>query len=126
MMPDKKTIAPMGIAKRKQRGKQEDLWIAHTESSSALGHSFGKTALTRKELQTIELISLGYENDDIAAHFHTTRQAVKSMLHRVYLKLGAVNRVHAVGICFRKGWLTTGTKQRTRWENDGRKKSAAS
>ena len=30
----------MAMGTRKQREKQEDLWIAHTELASALGHPF--------------------------------------------------------------------------------------
>lgn len=61
--------------------------------------------LTEKELRLLELLSYGYENGDIAEHFHTSLQAVKNMLRTINLKLGADNRTHAVAISFRNGWL---------------------
>ena len=61
--------------------------------------------LTEKELHLLELLSYGYENGDIAEHFHTSLQAVKNMLRTINLKLGADNRTHAVAISFRNGWL---------------------
>ena len=61
--------------------------------------------LTLKELQLLELLSYGYENGDVANHFHTSLQAVKNMLRTINLKLGADNRTHAVAICFRNEWL---------------------
>ena len=64
-----------------------------------------KTILTSKELKVLELLSYGYENRDIAAHFRTSGQAVKNMLRTINLKLGADNRTHAVAVCFRNGWL---------------------
>lgn len=65
----------------------------------------GTSPLTPKELQLLELLSFGYENGDIAEHFHTSRQAVKNMLRTINLKLGADNRTHAVAISFRNGLL---------------------
>jgi DNA-binding CsgD family transcriptional regulator len=64
-----------------------------------------KTVLTSKELKVVELLSYGYENNDIAVHFQTSKQAVKNMLRTINLKLGADNRTHAVAVCFRNGWL---------------------
>ena len=64
-----------------------------------------KTVLTSKELKVVELLSYGYENNDIASHFKTSKQAVKNMLRTINLKLGADNRTHAVAVCFRNGWL---------------------
>jgi DNA-binding NarL/FixJ family response regulator len=65
----------------------------------------GRSVLTPKELQLLELLSYGYENGDIADHFQTSLQAVKNMLRTINLKLGADNRTHAVSICFRNDWL---------------------
>ena len=64
-----------------------------------------QNVLTCKEVQLLELLSYGYENGDIADHFHTSLQAVKNMLRTINLKLGADNRTHAVSICFRNNWL---------------------
>jgi DNA-binding NarL/FixJ family response regulator len=61
--------------------------------------------LTEKELHLLELLSYGYENGDVAEHFHTSLQAVKNMPRTIDLKLGADNRTHAVAISFRNGWL---------------------
>jgi DNA-binding NarL/FixJ family response regulator len=70
----------------------------------------GRSVLTWKELQLLELLSYGYENGDIADHFQTSLQAVKNMLRTINLKLGADNRTHAVSICFRNEWLPLTTE----------------
>jgi len=64
-----------------------------------------QAVLTSRELEALELLSYGYENQAIAEHFQVTRQAVKNMLRITLLKLGADNRTHAVAVAFRYGWL---------------------
>jgi DNA-binding CsgD family transcriptional regulator len=77
------------------------------EVLGSAGKSRAKAILTDKELKVIELVSYGYDNRAIAEESQVTRQAVKNMLQRICLKLGADNRAHAVAVCFRNGWFST-------------------
>ena len=61
--------------------------------------------LSRREIEILRLVALGYGNKDIAESLAMAIQSVKNTLSRIYLKIGVENRKEArhvaweVGIC---------------------------
>jgi len=61
--------------------------------------------LSRREIEILRLVALGYGNKDIAESLAMAKQSVKNTLSRIYLKIGVENRKEArhvaweVGIC---------------------------
>jgi DNA-binding NarL/FixJ family response regulator len=62
--------------------------------------------LTRRELDVLELLSLGLPNKAIAARLGISDQTVKSHVASICGKLGAANRTDAVRIAVRHGLIT--------------------
>lgn len=60
-------------------------------------------ALTRRELQVIQLIAAGLTGRAIAARLDTTWAAVRTSACRAYRKLGAPNRIAASVTAVRLG-----------------------
>lgn len=60
---------------------------------------------TRRELRILELIALGLTNQQIADQLGTTRGRLDGRVHRLLVRLGAINRAHAVDISWREGHL---------------------
>jgi DNA-binding NarL/FixJ family response regulator len=64
---------------------------------NALGEEMtDKSSLTSREIEILRLMSLGYLNKQIATSFNTSEQTVKNYISRIFIKLGAANRVEAV------------------------------
>ncbi|MBH1939255.1 helix-turn-helix transcriptional regulator [Streptomyces sp. AV19] len=63
------------------------------------------TPLTRRELQVLDGLSRGRSNAEIGTTLFITPNTVKSHCLRLYAKLGARDRGHAVGIAYRTGLL---------------------
>jgi DNA-binding CsgD family transcriptional regulator len=61
--------------------------------------------LSPLELRVVTLAADGYRNAAIAAIFGRSVPWVASILHRVYDRLQARNRAHAVAICIRAGLI---------------------
>ncbi len=52
--------------------------------------------LTKREIEVLALLALGMKNKQIADILHVSRHTVHFHLSKVYLKIGANNRTHAV------------------------------
>jgi len=65
--------------------------------------------LTHRELQVLQLITDGLTDDRIATRLHVSAHTVKSHLRRIYGKLGARTRAHAVSLAYRKRVLLVPT-----------------
>lgn len=61
--------------------------------------------LTPKELATLELLSQGLVYKQIALRHGVSQSTVRTHLHSIYSKIGAVDRAHAVIIAERGGWI---------------------
>jgi DNA-binding NarL/FixJ family response regulator len=51
--------------------------------------------LTPRQREVLELVALGLDNDEIAAHLHISRNTVKFHVRTIYERLGVHNRVAA-------------------------------
>jgi DNA-binding NarL/FixJ family response regulator len=58
--------------------------------------------LSVREIQVLELIATGSSNRDIAEALSVSEETVKTHLKRLYEKLGASDRTHAVSIALRQ------------------------
>jgi two-component system, NarL family, response regulator DevR len=61
------------------------------------------TALTRRELEILELLAAGSPNAKIASALWVTEQTVKFHLSNIYKKIGVSNRTEAVRWAYRSG-----------------------
>lgn len=65
-------------------------------ASFVIRHNLG---LTRREQQLVQMISCGLTNKEIAAQLNLSEQTIKNHIHRMLRKLGASDRLTAVGLC---------------------------
>ncbi|MEV7358186.1 helix-turn-helix transcriptional regulator [Kitasatospora sp. NPDC091276] len=56
------------------------------------------TPLTRSELRVLRLLANGRTTDQAARHLYVSRNTVNTHIYRIYRKLGAVDRAHAVAL----------------------------
>jgi signal transduction histidine kinase len=61
--------------------------------------------LTKREQEIIQLISEGLTNRGIAQRLQISMDTVKTYIHRILQKLGVKDRVQAVTVAYRNGWL---------------------
>ncbi|GLZ79601.1 hypothetical protein Afil01_44080 [Actinorhabdospora filicis] len=72
-----------------------------TVSATAAG-----TCLSSREREVLAGLSQGHSNAQIAARLFISEDTVKTHTQRLYRKLGARDRAHAVAKAFRGGLLT--------------------
>jgi two-component system response regulator DesR len=68
-------------------------------------HSIAENPLTRREREVLRLAAAGASTDEIAEHLSVTAKTVRNHLSRVFLRLGARNRVDAIRIASANKWL---------------------
>jgi signal transduction histidine kinase/DNA-binding CsgD family transcriptional regulator len=61
--------------------------------------------LTKREHEIIQLVSEGLTNREVAQRLQVSMETVKTHMHRVMQKLGVKDRVQAVAVAYRNGWL---------------------
>ncbi len=59
-----------------------------------------KTILTKREIEYLSLVALGYKNLQIAKILSVSRSTVKKTLENIFFKLKAKDRANAVTIAF--------------------------
>lgn len=73
---------------------------------AALPNTGGMAAgLTDREMQVLTLISHGQSNSAIGGHLHLSEDTVKTHCRRIFRKLGARDRAHAVAVGYERGLL---------------------
>ena len=63
------------------------------------------TALTRREVEVLQLVAAGRRNREIAHQLHLGEATVKSHLLHIFDKLGVDDRTHAVTVALERGIL---------------------
>lgn len=61
--------------------------------------------VTDRQIQILALAAAGNSNKEIGALLFLTEHTVKVQLSRMYRKIGAKDRAHAVALAFRAGAL---------------------
>ena len=61
--------------------------------------------LTLRELEILQLVADGFENDEISGQLYISTETVKSHVRRVLQKLDARSRTHAVSLGLRRGLI---------------------
>jgi DNA-binding NarL/FixJ family response regulator len=81
--------------------------LAPKVASRALDQMRGgdPTALTRRELDVLQLVAGGHPNREIARRLHIGEATVKSHLLHIFGKLGVDDRTHAVTVALERGVL---------------------
>ncbi|MEV5140348.1 helix-turn-helix transcriptional regulator [Streptomyces syringium] len=74
--------------------------LAHPELAPA-------PPLNPLELRVLDAISRGRTNSQIGRALGRAENSVKGISHRIYVKLGAADRAHAVAIGYQTGLLGT-------------------
>lgn len=59
--------------------------------------------LTDRELAVLQRIATGHTNGEIGRQLYITEDTVKTHARRLFRKLGARDRAHAVAIAIRRG-----------------------
>ena len=63
------------------------------------------TALTRREVEVLQLVAAGRRNREIAHQLHLGEATVKSHMLHIFDKLGVDDRTHAVTVALERGIL---------------------
>ena len=66
---------------------------------------WAELALTKRELEVLELIADGHANQEIARELFVSEETVKSHMRNIFARLQARSRAHAVGIALRHGLI---------------------
>jgi len=77
--------------------------LVSEEAAQRLSEYFPHPALTKREVEVLQLISGGLANKEIAARLGTADGTIKMHVQNVLQKLNATDRTHAVTIGLRRG-----------------------
>ena len=67
-----------------------------------------RALLTDREYDVLRRMANGLSNGEIGRELYMSEDTVKTHAHRMFRKMGARDRAHAVSIGYRLGLLTTG------------------
>lgn len=70
-----------------------------------IANFYAKDALTARELDVLQLASLGKANREIGMSLHISETTVKSHMSTILLKLEASDRAHAVRLAVQRGFI---------------------
>lgn len=60
---------------------------------------------SKKEIETLQLLALGYSDAEIAVTLGNTKSAVRNIIMRLIIKSGTINRTHLVVHALREGFI---------------------
>jgi DNA-binding NarL/FixJ family response regulator len=80
-----------------------DSGTAGAEPSGPLPPTLARIALTERELQVLRGMAEGKSNAEIGRELFVSEDTVKTHARRLFRKLGARDRAHAVAAAFRAG-----------------------
>jgi DNA-binding NarL/FixJ family response regulator len=85
------------------------VWVATPRTAPRASGSKARSArardhdrLSARELEILQLVADGLENEAIAKELFISTETVKSHVRRILQKLGAHSRTYAVAVAFRK------------------------
>jgi DNA-binding NarL/FixJ family response regulator len=96
-----------------QIAQNNESFFSHTVTSKLLAsngsrsHSFSTDALSRRELQILRYMALGYSNQRIAEDLYLSLGTIKNYVSSIYLKLHVQTRAEAVMWVWKRGMLTS-------------------
>jgi DNA-binding NarL/FixJ family response regulator len=93
-----KTAHPDDLISAIRQAFDHSMYLAPFGGSSRLKRRVvpdGRSALTRRELEILQLVSCGLSNARVAGSLWVTEQTVKFHLSNIYKKLGVSNRTEA-------------------------------
>lgn len=79
--------------------------VVHPDAAHDLARHAGSEPLTEREISVLKLVAEGQSNKAIAHALCVSEETVKSRLHSITGKLGALDRTHAVMIAIQRGFL---------------------
>jgi DNA-binding NarL/FixJ family response regulator len=65
----------------------------------------GQTILTTREMEILQLISMGWSNKRIANHLFVSLYTIKNHVHNILKKLQVQHRLDAVAYAYKRHWL---------------------
>jgi PAS domain S-box-containing protein len=75
------------------------------EAAARRPRSRDNRELTDREVEILQLMADGFENEEISTHLYISTETVKSHVRRVLQKLNARSRTHAVSLGLRRGLI---------------------
>jgi PAS domain S-box-containing protein len=75
------------------------------EAAARTPRSRDNRKLTAREVEILELMADGFENDEISRQLYISKETVKTHVRRLLQKLGARSRTHAVSVGLRRGLI---------------------
>jgi PAS domain S-box-containing protein len=75
------------------------------EAAARRPRSRDNRELTLREIEILQLVADGFENDEISGQLYISTETVKSHVRRVLQKLDARSRTHAVSLGLRRGLI---------------------
>jgi DNA-binding NarL/FixJ family response regulator len=91
-------------------GRMTEAVLAALSGNSTEGHDSGKSDLSRRELEVIQLVIQGYKNKDIANKLFISEKTVKNHLSAIFNKLGVTDRLELTLYVFEKKFFPTPTE----------------
>ena len=82
----------------------------HSQSNRTLRYVRPGTPLTERETQILDLASRGCSNATAGARLYLSEDTVKTYMRKIFVRLGAHDRAHAVRRGFELGLLTADTE----------------
>jgi DNA-binding NarL/FixJ family response regulator len=79
--------------------------VMHPDAAHDLARHAGTEPLTDREVSVLKLVAEGQGNKGIAHALGVSEETIKSRMHNIMQKLGALDRTHAVMIAIQRGFL---------------------
>jgi DNA-binding NarL/FixJ family response regulator len=76
-----------------------------SEIGGKLAENLPRSALSAREIEVLQLVAGGYRNKEIAFKLSISEATVNAHIKHILEKLGATDRVHAVVIALRRGFM---------------------
>ena len=74
-----------------------------TEIAARLAEHLGEDALSQREVEVLQLVSMGTRNSDIGQRLYISTETVKAHMKHIMEKLGATDRTQAMTIAAQRG-----------------------